>query len=66
MDLTVMNKKIERKLMVFENKLLIKIFGPTNDNGEWRIQYDKDIRNLYRDNDIVAHVTARRLRGERP
>lgn len=60
----ILNKKEERKLIVFENKILRKIFGPVNDNGEWRIRHNEEIRNLYRDYDydITAHARVRRLR----
>jgi len=32
----VLSKCDEAILGVFERKILIAIFGPTNDNGEWR------------------------------
>jgi hypothetical protein len=37
------------------------IFGPTNDNGEWRIKY-KELYTFYRDSDIVTYIKINRLR----
>ena len=36
----VLSKYKEAVLGVFERKILRAIFGPTNDNGEWRIKYN--------------------------
>jgi hypothetical protein len=32
-----LTKNEENKINVFERKILRKIYGPTNDNGVWRI-----------------------------
>ena len=40
----VLSKSDEARIGVFERKVLRAIFGPTNDNGEWRIKYNE----LYR------------------
>jgi len=34
---------ITNKLMVFERKLLGKIFGPPNENGIWRIKTNQEL-----------------------
>ena len=38
----------ERKLRVFENKVLRRIFGPTRDEvtGEWRRLYNEELNDL--------------------
>jgi hypothetical protein len=36
----VLSKSDENILKVFERKVLRAIFGPTNENGEWRIKYN--------------------------
>ena len=45
----ILKETITKKLMVFERKVLRKIFGPTNENGIWRIktnhQLDKIIKH---------------------
>lgn len=57
-----MDKATERKLITFENKILRKVFGPTNENGIWRIKHNKEIRDLFGAPDIVAEARSRRLR----
>jgi len=37
-------------------KILRAIFGPTNDNGEWRIKYDTELYTLYKESDIVTYI----------
>jgi len=36
----VLSKSDEAILGVFDRKILRSIFGPSNDNGEWRIKYN--------------------------
>jgi len=49
-------------LGVIERKILRAIFGPTNDNGEWRIKYNNELYKLYRENDIVTYIKINRLK----
>lgn len=58
----IINKDTERKLVTFENKILRKIFGPTFEKGEWRIKHNKEIRDLYKEPDIVGEIKSGRLR----
>ncbi|KAI5729084.1 hypothetical protein M8J77_025142 [Diaphorina citri] len=58
----IMTKKTEKKIITFENKILRKIYGPTLENGIWRIKHNKEIRDLYNQPDIVAEVKRGRLR----
>jgi hypothetical protein len=51
----VLSKSDENILGVFERKILRAIFGPTNENGEWRIKYNNEIYTLYKESDIVTH-----------
>ena len=44
----VLSKCDEAVLGVFERKILRAIFGPTNDNGEWRIKYNIELYTLYK------------------
>jgi hypothetical protein len=37
------------------------IFGPTNENGVWRIKYNNEIYTLYKVSDIVTHIEINRL-----
>jgi hypothetical protein len=54
-DTWVLSKSDEGRLGVFERKVLRAIFGPTNDNGEWRIKYNDELYTLYKDSDIITY-----------
>jgi hypothetical protein len=41
------------------------IFGPTNDNGEWRIKYNDELYTLYKDSDIITYIKINGLRWAR-
>lgn len=58
----IMTKKTEKKIVTFENKILRQIFGPIQENGEWRIRHNEEIRDLYNLPDVVAEVRSARLR----
>ena len=51
----VISKPDKDRLGVFERKVLRAIFGPTNDNGEWRIKYNDELYTLYKDSDIITN-----------
>jgi hypothetical protein len=50
----------EHRLMVFENRVLRRIFGPTRDEvtGEWRKLHNEELYNLYSSPDIIRQVKA--------
>jgi hypothetical protein len=50
----VLSKSDENTLGVFERTILRAIFGPTNENGEWRIKYNNEIYSLYKESDTVT------------
>jgi len=58
----VLSKSVETRLGVFERKFLRAIFGPTNDNGEWRIKYSYELYTLYKDSDIITYIKINRPR----
>ena len=57
----ILNKKEEKQLIVFENKILRKIFGPINEDNLWRKRNNYKIRKLYKEPDIIAELKSRRL-----
>ena len=55
----------ERRLRVFENSILRRIFGPKRDeNGEWRRLHNEELHILYRSPNIVRVIKSRRLDGQ--
>jgi hypothetical protein len=50
--------------MVFENRVLKRIFGPKRDEvtGGWRKLHNEELHNLYSSPDIVRMIRSRRMR----
>src|SRR5215510_5597785 len=54
----------ERRLRVFENRVLRGVFGPKRDEvtGEWRKLHNEELNDLYSLSNIVRVVKSRRMR----
>jgi hypothetical protein len=53
----------ERRLRVFENRVLMRIFGPKRDEvtEEWRKLHNEKLNSLYFSPNIVRVVKSRRI-----
>jgi hypothetical protein len=54
----------ERKLRVFENRVLRRIFGPKRDEvtGEWRKLHNEELHDWYSSTSIITIINSRRMR----
>jgi hypothetical protein len=54
----------QNRLLVFERRVLKKIYGPTQDNdGAWRIKTNKELENLSKKKNIAGFIKSQcRLR----
>ena len=58
----VLKETIKNKLMVFERKVLRRIFGPTKErDGARRIKTNDELDELIRHWNIINHIKAQRL-----
>ena len=47
--------------MVFERKVLRKIFGPINENGIWRVKANQKLDKIIKHKNIIKFIRAQRL-----
>jgi hypothetical protein len=54
----------ERRLKVFENRVLRRVFGPRRDEvtGQWKKLHNEELNDLYSLPNIVRVVKSRRMR----
>jgi hypothetical protein len=55
------------RLRVFDNRVLMRIFGPKRDEvvGEWRKHHSEEFNDLYSSSTTVRVIKSRRLRWAR-
>jgi len=58
----VLKENMTNKLMIFETKIMRKIFGPTRtDDGYWRIKTNQEINYILKGKIIIAFIKKQRL-----
>jgi capsule polysaccharide modification protein KpsS len=57
----VLKEAIIQKLLVFEKKILRRIFGPTKENQIWRVKTIEELDKLMKHKNIINHIKAQRL-----
>jgi len=57
----VLKENIIQKLLVFDRKILRRIFGPTKENQIWRIKNNEESDKLIKHENIVNYIKAQKL-----
>ena len=58
----VLKQSIKQKLLVFERKILKRIFGPTKErDGTWRIKTNDKLNELIKNRTIINYIKSQRL-----
>jgi hypothetical protein len=57
-----LNHPVKKKLILFDRKLLRRIFGPTKErNGTWRIKTNDELYELISHKNTINHKNAQRI-----
>jgi hypothetical protein len=56
-----LSKINERRLGLFERRVLRCIFGAKQENGTWQKRYNCELYEMFKDSDIVVYIKAKRL-----
>jgi hypothetical protein len=56
-----LKEAIIQKLLVFERRILRRIFGPTKENQIRRVKTNKELDKLIKHKNIINHIKVQRL-----
>jgi len=56
-----LKETIIQKLLIFERKILGRIFGPTKKNQIWRVKTNEKLDKLIKHKDIINYIKAQKL-----
>jgi len=57
----ILKETIINRLMVLERKIMRKIFGPTYENGSWRMKTNQEFDKIIKHKNIINFARAQRL-----
>jgi hypothetical protein len=57
----VLKETIIQKLLIFERKILRRIFRLTKENQIWRVKTNEELDKLIKHKNIINHIKAQRL-----
>jgi hypothetical protein len=57
----VLKEPVIQKSLVFEMKILRRIFGPTKGNQIWRFKTNEELEKLIKHKNIINYIKAQRL-----
>jgi hypothetical protein len=60
-EIWVLKETIIQKLLVFEKKILRRIFGPTKENQTLRVKTNEELGKLIKHKNIINYIKAQRL-----
>jgi hypothetical protein len=56
--------RVEHRLKTFENRVLMRIFGPRREEDRsWRKLHNDELHNLYSSPNIIREIKSRMMRG---
>jgi hypothetical protein len=60
-NIQLLDDDINRRLMTWERKIMREIYGPTKENGQWRIKTNAELMTKYKAPDTVNAIKIGRL-----
>jgi hypothetical protein len=56
-----MTMKEEEALLIFERKIFRRIYGPKNENGEWKIRTNRELEEISKGENIAKWIKGQRI-----